>query len=198
MQALESLERDHRLLQGLTEALEVYVSALEAGRPLQEGDLRNLVDGFRTLADYRYFEKVEEVLIPVLVRNGFDYNLDLLDDGRREHERVRYLIEVLHQSAERELNWNLDERQRIARAALDLVEHQRRLATRQEMELFPEIVTRLEPPVLGRLTQQLSRFDEHNSSRWPEMDVSALSQAVLARYTSTLPSSRELTTELTP
>ena len=198
MQALESLERDHRLLQGLTEALEVYVSALEAGRPLREGDLRNLVDGFRTLADYRLFEKVEEVLIPVLVRNGFDYNLDLLDDGRREHERVRYLIEVLHQSAERELNWNLDERQRIARAALDLVEHQRRLAARQEVELFPEIVTRLEPPVLGRLTQQLSRFDEHNSSRWPEMDVSALSQAVLARYTSTLPSSRELTTELAP
>jgi hemerythrin-like domain-containing protein len=193
MQALESLERDHRLMRGLTEALEVYVSALEAGYPLHEGDLRALMHGFRAVADYRHFEKVEEVLIPVLARNGFQYNLDLLDDGRREHDRVRYLIEVLHQSAERELNWNLDERQRIARAARSLVEDQRRLATRQELELFPEIVTRLEAPALGQLTEQLCQFDEHHASREPALDVTALSQSVLARYTSTLPSSRELT-----
>jgi hemerythrin-like domain-containing protein len=192
MQALESLERDHRLLQGLTEALEVYVAALEAGQPLHEGDLRDLVDGFRTVADYRYFEKVEEVLIPVLVRNGFDYDIDLLDDGRREHDRVRYLIEVLHQSAERELNWNLDERQRIVGAARELVVDQRRLAARQQVELFPEIVTRLDPPVLGRLTEQLCQFDELSAARGPELDVGALSQSVLARYAGTLPPSREL------
>jgi hemerythrin-like domain-containing protein len=180
-------------LQGLTEALEVYVSALEAGQPLHEGDLRDLMHGFRTVADYRHFEKVEEVLIPVLVRNGFDYNLDLLDDGRREHDRVRYLIEVLHQSAERELNWNLDERKRIACSARNLVADQRRLATRQELELFPEIVTRLEPPVLGQLTEQLCQFDEQSASRGPKLDVSALSKSVFARYASTLPPARELT-----
>jgi hemerythrin-like domain-containing protein len=191
MRALESLERDHRLLQDLTEALEVYVAALEAGSPLHEGDLRALVQGFRTVADYRYFEKVEEVLIPVLVRNGFDYDPDTLDDGRREHDRVRYLIEVLHQSAERELNWNLDERQRIARAARHLVE-QRHLAAQQEMELFPEIVTRLQPPALGQLTEQLSQFDVLHAARGPELDVSALSRSVLARYAATLPPSREL------
>jgi hemerythrin-like domain-containing protein len=191
MQALESLERDHRLLQGLTEALDVYVAALEAGQPLHEGDLRDLVQGFRTVADYRYFEKVEEVLIPLLVRNGFDYDFELLDDGRREHDRVRYLIEVLHQSAERELNWNVDERQRIVRAARHLVEDQRRLAARQQVE-FPEIVLRLQPPVLGRLTEQLCQFDELSAARGPELDVSALSQSVLARYASTLPPSRDL------
>jgi hemerythrin-like domain-containing protein len=191
MRALESLERDHRLLQDLTEALEVYVSALEAGCPLHEGDLRDLVQGFRTVADYRYFEKLEEVLIPVLVRNGFDYDPDTLDDGRREHDRVRYLIEVLHQSAERELNWNLDERQRIARAARHLVE-QRHRAAQQEREMFPEIVTRLQPPALGQLTELLSQFDELHAARGPELDVSALSRSVLARYAATLPPSREL------
>lgn len=191
MRALESLERDHRLLQGLTEALEVYVAALEAGSPLHEGDLRDLMQGFRTVADYRYFEKLEEVLVPVLVRNGFDYDPGMVDAGRREHDRVRYLIEVLHQSAERELNWNLDERQRIARAARHLVER-RHLAAQQEMELFPEIVTRLQPPALGQLTEQLSQFDELNAARGPELDISALSQSVLARYAGTLPPSREL------
>ena len=147
---------------------------------------------FRTVADYRNFEKVEEVLIPVLVRHGFDYNLEILDDGRRVHAKVRYLIEVLHQSAERELNWSLDERLRIVRAARSLVEEQRRLATQREAELFPEIESRIPPPALGQLTEQLCQFDEVSDSRWPEVDVAALSQAVLARYASTLPSAREL------
>jgi hemerythrin-like domain-containing protein len=187
MRALESLERDHRLLQGLTDALEVYVTALDAGQPLRAGDLSDLVNAFRTAADYRHFEKVEEVLIPLLVRNGFDFDLARLDDGRQEHERVRYLIEVLHQSAERELDWNLDERQRIARAARHLIEEQRRITARQAVELFPEIVTRLDPPVLGQLTEQLCQFDEANAARWPEPDIAAVSESVFTRYATPLP-----------
>jgi len=187
MRALESLERDHRLLQGLTDALEVYVAALDAGQTLRAGDLRDLVNAFRTVADYRHFEKVEEVLIPLLVRSGFDFDLARLDDGRHEHERVRYLIEVLHQSAERELNWNLDERQRIARAARHLIEEQRRISARQTVELFPEIVTRLDAPVLGQLTEQLCHFDETSAARGPELDISAVSASVFARYATPLP-----------
>lgn len=189
MQALESLEHDHRLLQSLTEALEAYVSALEAGKPLHAGDFRDLVQGFRMVADYRHFEKVEEVLVPVLVRNGFDYNLDVLDGGRIGHERVRYLIEVLYQSGERELSWNQDERQRIACAARNLVEHQRRLTTQLEEELFPEIFTRLEGSVLGQLTEQLCQFDEHSAARDPDLDIPGLSRSVLARYAATRPAS---------
>lgn len=192
MRALDSLEQDHRLLWRLTEALEAYAAALEAGLDLRAGDLRDIVQSFRTVADYRNFEKVEEVLIPVLVRHGFDYNLEILDDGRRVHEKVRYLLEVLHQSAERDLNWNLDERARIVRAARSLVEEQRRLAAQREAELFPEIESRIPPPALGQLTEQLCQFDEQSDSRWPEVDVAALSQSVLARYASTLPSAREL------
>jgi hemerythrin-like domain-containing protein len=186
MRALESLERDHRLLQGLTDALEVYVAALDAGQPLTLGDLSDLVNAFRTVADYRHFEKVEEVVIPLLVRSGFDFDLTRLDDGRHAHERIRYLIEVLHQSAERELCWNLDERQRIARAARHLIEEQRR-TSRQAVELFPEIVTRLEAPVLGQLTEQLCHFDEASAARGPELDISAVSESVFARYATPLP-----------
>jgi hemerythrin-like domain-containing protein len=174
-------------LQGLTDALEVYVAALDAGQPLAIGDLSDLVNAFRTAADYRHFEKVEEVLIPLLVRSGFDFDLDRVDDGRHAHERIRYLIEVLHQSAERELCWNLDERQRIARAARHLIEEQRRITARQAVELFPEIVTRLEAPALGQLTQQLCHFDEASAARGPELDISAVSESVFARYATPLP-----------
>jgi hemerythrin-like domain-containing protein len=192
MQALESLTRDHQVLWGLTEALEAVVAALDAGQRLERGDLRDLAHGFRTIADYRHFEKEDEVLVPLLVRHGFDYNLQILGDARREHDALRYLIRVLEQAAERELSWTLYERQRIAGTARSLVERQRSLATLQEIELFPEVVTRLEPAVLGQLTEELWEFDEASTTRGFGLDVAALRSSLLARYRTPLPPSREL------
>jgi hypothetical protein len=41
MQALDSLGRDHQMLRELAEALGAYVSALEAGQPRRDGDLKS-------------------------------------------------------------------------------------------------------------------------------------------------------------
>lgn len=190
--ALASLEHDHRLLWGLTEALHTYIGALDAGTPLRRGDFKALVMGLKISADYHHFEKEEEVMVPVLVRHGFAYDLQILDDGRREHASLRYLIEVLRQSAERELNWRIDERERISRVARQLIARQRRLSKRQEARLFPQIVARLDPPVLGQLTEQLCHFDEVSATRVPELDVSDVAQQVVTHYAATLPPIREL------
>jgi hemerythrin-like domain-containing protein len=192
MQALESLQRDHRVLSGLSEALDAYVEALETGQQLWRGDLSDIMFGFRVMADYRHFEKEEEVLVPMLVRHGFDYNLEILDGARREHDGLRYLIRVLEEAAQREPSWNLFDRQRIASAARDLVERQWRLSAQQELELFPEVVTRLQPAVLGQLTERLWTFDEVSARRGFALNAGALGQSLLARYRPNAPSSREL------
>jgi hemerythrin-like domain-containing protein len=194
MQALDSLERERQMLLDLAEALDAYVDALEAGQPLRDGDLEDLMRNFRAVAEYRHFEKEEALLVPTLVRHGFDYNHALLDGRRRAYETLRYLIDVLHHSAERELNWTLDEEHRIARAGRSLVEVLRQLAFQEEAELLPEIVARLSPPMLGQLTEQLCQFDERTASRWPDIDIPSLHRSVLARYASTLPSAPEIAT----
>lgn len=193
--ALASLERDHRQLRGLTDALHAYVDALDGGRPLRRGDLKAIVSGLRVVADYRHFEKEDEVLVPMLVRHGFDYHHPLLADGRREHDSLRYLIDVLQQSAERELNWKLDERERISRVAHQLIERQRRLSMRQEARLFPLVIARLQPSALGQLTEQLCQFDRSSAAREPALDVAGLARSVLGFYgapsTASLPPARE-------
>lgn len=191
--ALASLERDHRLLWGLTEALRVYVSAMERGRPLRRGDLRALASGLRVIGDYRHFEKEDEVLVPAVVRHGFAYNLDIFEEARHEHDALRYLIEVLSQSAQREPSWRVDERLRISCVARQLIERQRRLSARQERRLFPEIVARLSPEALGQLTERLEQFDASRAAREATLDAAGLSRSIVAHYADTLPSSRELT-----
>lgn len=190
--ALASLERDHRLLWGLTDALHAYITAMDTGRPLRRGDLSAIATGLKAVADYRHFEKEEELMLPMLVRHGFAYHLPILEHSQREHATLRYLIEVLYQSSERELNWTLDERQRISRVARQLIERQRRLSTRQEAGLFPQIMARLDPPVLGQLTEQLCQFDESSAAREPELDVRSLTRSVVAHYAASLPPVRQL------
>jgi hypothetical protein len=58
--------------------------------------------------------------------------------------------------------------------------------------LFPEVVKRLTPEVLGQLTEQLWKFDEASAARGGMPDVPALRRSVLSRYAATLPPSREL------
>jgi len=188
MRALESLHRDHQLIFGLTEALDAYANALDAKHPLVAGDFKALVHGFRTFADYRHFEKEENILVPWLVRRGFDDNSGILVGARNEHQQLRYLIDVLYQSAERELDWSRDERNRISAAARSLSEQQRQLAAQQEIELFPDILTRLPAHALDDLASELWQFDVRSEVRASPLDVQELSRDVAGRYADAPPS----------
>jgi hemerythrin-like domain-containing protein len=188
MRALDSLRRDHQLLFGLTEALDAYANAMDAEQPLVAGDFAALVQGFRTFADYRHFEKEEQILGPWLVRHGFDDNLPILVDGRDEHHKLRYLIDVLYQSAQRELDWTKDERKRISAAAHSLCERQRRLAAQQEIELFPDIITRIAGSHLEELASELWQFDVRSEAKSSALDAQELSRDVFGRYAGLGPS----------
>lgn len=195
MEALDSLQRDHELLGGLAEAFEAYVDALEAGQPLQAGDLKELMQGFRALLDYRLFEKEEAVLVPVLVRSGFDYEHELLHQERAEQDGLRHLLAVLEHGAEREPSWSLDERLRIARAGRSLVERLRELAAQQGSRLVPELIERVGPRGLGHVNQQLCEIDARSARQAPGLDVAGLSRSLLARYSDLpSPSSRGVST----
>jgi hemerythrin-like domain-containing protein len=187
LHALESLQRDHRLLYLLSDALEAYGAALLADRSVRRGDLGALARAFRSVTDHRQFEKEEEVLQQILVRKGFNWNLESLLHARETHHKLRHFIDVLERAAWRDPGWSRLERRSIAETALDLASEQRKLAVVQEIELFPQILTRLEPMVLAELTEELARFDRRSERHAPVVHVPALCLDVTARYGSEAP-----------
>ena len=190
--ALESLRRDHQALLLLADALDAYAAALEARRPVHPGDLRALVHALRTFGDYRHFEKEEQVLVPLLVRAGFDFALGVFAEGRHAHQRLRHLIEVLEYAAQRELDWSRFEQTAIVAAARALTDAQRRISDRQERELLPEIAKRLDGPALELLNRELLRFDERDAARSSGFDVWRVGRETLERYgAASLPASNQ-------
>jgi hemerythrin-like domain-containing protein len=186
MRALFSLHQDHELLLPLTEALDVFAKALAGSEAVDRGDVADFACAFRGFADHLHYEKEEHVLLPFIVRHGFDWNGELLEAVRADHCRDRYLIDVLCQGAQRKGAFSWDDRRRLAATASTLAEVQRGLAMKQEIELFPEISVALDADALDGLNAELSEFDRHNENSATELRplISRLMERYNAQSTS--------------
>jgi hemerythrin-like domain-containing protein len=178
--ALQSLRRDHQVLALFADALDAYLGTLVSGGELVPGDFTLLVQVWRSFGDQRHLEKEEQIVTPLLVRSGLDFDLQVLVEERRAREQLRYLISVLEHATHRELQWSGFERSAICASARALTAIHRRCSEEQERELFPEIIT-LDPDALAILNQQLLRFDAADDAR-REGDAASLGRQLLARY----------------
>ena len=169
MHALFSLQRDHRLLLELTDALEVFASRLMDSGAIGRDAVRSFAHAFREFADQIHYEKEEHVLLPCLVRHGFDFDAGLLERTRGDHSHERYLIDVLSHAAECEKDFTQDDRRRLSSTARTLAEVQRSLLIKQDNELFPAVTSSLDRRALEKLFADLSEFDFYSSERSREL-----------------------------
>ena len=160
MSALMSLTDEHQMISELLGALQSYAARLRGGATVDPADLARFSDVFRELVDYRHHEKEEGILMPLLARNGFTWSSGLLAELIREHEHLRYLMDVLVQASVKDTAGSREERRQIAEAAMAFVEFKRQHMLREENELFPAIRQRLSPRALEQLALELAQFDE--------------------------------------
>lgn len=165
MHALFSLHQDHRLLLELTDALDVFALELMRSEALGPQNVDPFARAFRDFVDNIHYEKEEQVLLPCLARHGFDYNGELLEQVRDDHCQDRYLIDVLSHAAERETAFGWEDRRRLARTAKTLASVQRNLLMKQDVELFPAVMSSLDRDALERLFADLAEFDFYQSER---------------------------------
>jgi hemerythrin-like domain-containing protein len=177
---LSSLNQDHRMLLALSDALDVFAGALIRSDDVSPSDVGEFAHAFREFADYLHYEKEEHVLLPFLVRHGFDWNCELLEQIRAEHSRDRYLIDVLHQAGEQQGCLSQHDRRRLAATATTLASVQRGLTMKQDIELLPEVTTALEPKALDELNAELSRFDSQRGGR--TVKLQGMIQGLTLRY----------------
>lgn len=185
--ALQSLIREHQLIARVAAALDVYADAIKQGTPVEADDLARFAQVFNDFADEIHHEKEENVLLPLLSRHGFDWQSDVLKAVRREHRQERYLIAVLGQAGARPASWSTEDRRQIAAAASALAEFQRNHHRRENDELFPEVLARLDAKVLAQLQSELERFDDNAHHQALRASAERLALDLVQRYLSNVP-----------
>ncbi len=159
MRAIASLVREHEVMSSVVSALEVYVQRLERRDPVDPEDLARFAEIFEELGDCIHHEKEENILLPLLSRNGFEWNRGILAAVRSEHRQERYLTNVLFQTSQRAGTLNDEHRRYIVASGRALVDFQRRHHELENRRLFPEIDRRMSEPAKAELAALLESFD---------------------------------------
>lgn len=182
MHALYSLMREHKDCLQLVDALESYADDVSRGTPVAMDDLAHFARLFRDLTDHVHHEKEEEILLPCLVRHGFDWDNGPLAEIRRQHEHERYLSDVLQHAAAKGPGWLEEHRQHVIDASRALVDFQRKHIEMETTQLFPAVLARLNPSELDALGRQLADFDSIARATLDCAELEQLSQRLVARY----------------
>lgn len=89
MQAIEILEREHHLILRALQVATGMRAVIEAGSPVEEEDLADLLDFFEVFADRTHRRKEEFLLIPWLKNQGVPVDFTAIHDPKGEHDHYR-------------------------------------------------------------------------------------------------------------
>jgi hemerythrin-like domain-containing protein len=182
MQALSSLVREHRFIARLVGALESYSSLVRRGADVDPADLLALARALRQYADEMHREKEEYVLLPFLVRHGFDWQSPPLSRVREEHSHERDLIAALEHAGARIERWTDENRLHVTALAGSLCALQRQHHQTENEHLFPAVTARLDPVALGQLEAELERFDRQSAHVERRTVASDIGEDLIVRY----------------
>jgi len=180
MKAIKSLIAEHQIIDRVAAALDGYTERLRAGRPVEEADLARFAQVFTDFAECIHHEKEENILLPMLSRQGWSWDSGVLPAIRREHRQETYLIDVLRQAGERAASWHSEDRRHIAAAAHGLVEFQQSHHRLESTDLFPAVESRLGEAQQGELERAFVKFDREHEQR--RTAVLSLAEALIERY----------------
>lgn len=184
---LTTLLHDQRLSLHLGRALEGFGRTLLSGTGVAGGDLRRFALALEVLVGEWQRQRYEDVLLPWMAKHGVPHTSQILEELRDLYCQEGYLIEVIAQAAERDGRLTRLEEHRVARAALELSEVERRLWLMLAHDVLPALARRAGPAELAELERELATFDEGHALK--AKCVRALSEGhqLIARYAPTSP-----------
>jgi hemerythrin-like domain-containing protein len=182
MDALSSLVREHQFIARLVAAFDSFASLVERGADVEPEDLRNFTHALREYADEMHREKEEHVLLPFLVRHGFDWEAPPLARVYEEHSVERDLIAALDHAGARLERWTDEERRHVTALVRSLCELQRQHHRTENEQLFPDLMGRLDAAALEQLAAELERFDQRQTHIERRKAATELGDGLIVRF----------------
>jgi hemerythrin-like domain-containing protein len=144
--------------------------------------VRGFARALREYADELHREKEEHVLLPFLVRHGFDWNAPPLSRVCDEHSIERDLIAALDHAGARLERWTDEERRHVAGLVSSLCALQHEHHRTENEQLFPAVNMRLDAMAQRQLRDELDRFDQRPTHVERRAAARDLGEELITRY----------------
>jgi hemerythrin-like domain-containing protein len=153
------LGREHATVEQVLCVVDELSAQAECGAAVAHEELLSVVNFFLDAGIAAHHEKEEALLMPMLVRCGFDWHDGALAAVRRDHRQEHYFLRVLLHLARQTEPWSPDERRHFASVAREFTQFLRDHMRREQSELFAPAAERLTAEDKATLLAEFVAFD---------------------------------------
>jgi hemerythrin-like domain-containing protein len=185
MEPIEILKNEHRVIEGVLDALEEYVKRSERGAVVDDkAELLQFVEFVQEFADKCHHGKEEDILFAEMIDAGFPRESGPLGVMFHEHDEGRVFVGELMRLGEQAEPWTNADRGRLSKAAFCYIDLLRQHIRKEDGVLYPMAEAQLSTDVMRSIGQRFQEF-EHNRTGAGETERLHLLGAKLAsRYLS--------------
>ncbi len=137
MYTLDVLKEEHRLIERVLEALEVYAERVSCGEPAPRHDLGEFVAWLSEFADGHHHRKEEELLFKAMELHGLPPQSGPLGCMHAEHDAARQLVSEMRAYAYRPRDWDAQARLEVSSMAHDFAHLLRSHIQKEDVVLYP-------------------------------------------------------------
>jgi hemerythrin-like domain-containing protein len=175
MRPVERLKDEHRMIEKILDAFDVFVADVADGYQRRQ-DIDLFMEFFKGFVDMSHHGKEEDILFVVLEETGFRRGSGPLWIMLTEHVEGRRLISVMDRVARKRSRWSEDDRRYAVSAGTEYTRLLREHIRKEEGILFP-----MAEEGLSR-AQRFDRFASRMAARGEDRRLQAIAMEILARY----------------
>ncbi|MBI5510583.1 MAG: hemerythrin domain-containing protein [Deltaproteobacteria bacterium] len=181
MDAIELLMAEHRTIERVLDALDVFVVKArgQGGTP---DDLRQFVTFIREYADLSHHGKEEGILFVEMVKSGFPSEGGPIAVMKSEHEMGRGFVGVMAEHA-RQAAWSEGDRQVVAEAAAGYSSLLRQHIEKEDELLYPMARDQLTPDAMAGVDQRCLSFQNEQQTKGNVARLEGLAADLHQRFT---------------
>lgn len=180
MRAIRVLEREHRTIECVLDALDRYVATVSTS----EGrtDLLGFVEFITQFADRIHHAKEEDILFQHMIRAGFPRDSGPLAVMHHEHDQGRALAQELAGLGHKDGGWSRADRERLEQAAGRYTNLLRQHVHKEDHILYPMAEARLGREALDQVDDACAQFEREQAQSGEKARLLSVGQGLVERY----------------
>lgn len=176
--AIRPLERDRIRILSALQALEQYVEAVSSGAETSADKLSDFTRFFRLFGDVHFATKIDDILLPDLVRCESGLDMDVVSAVRAAHELQAYHLQTMEQHALAHEPHDEASRRELSSRVGAFVDSQRQVCSTLAEEVFP-LVDVMSPEQQQDLQVELEQFDRASIGRQERAEMGELYEQLM-------------------